>query len=353
MIQFLIGCAVLCIPASPVGSTDDGTLQLDRELDALAKNVPSQSGPETHVGAYLKTSFDYDSETDTRFFNIDRARVNFDATIDKYSARVQVEAAAGSAQILNAYGAWQCNDYLRTTFGRFQTPLYWNTLLEPNRDLFILRTDSGEFWIGGAPGQLSENMGVMLDGAVSKLHWTAAVQNGVDSTADQMAFTGRLRFDVLGAGVGMTEGAYGAPEEAAFSVGAGYFNDQGARDNTNTRVDGDVWAFDAQFTQGLFAANGEYLMYPKNADNLINPASLLNDANPWAVTASYMIVANKYEIAARYHDADDASNSRDITLGVNRYIVGHDVKVQLNVAQVTKDNHSDITRIGVALTVSK
>jgi hypothetical protein len=239
---------------------------------------------------------------------------------------------------------------MRTTFGRFQSPLYWNGLVDPRHQLFVLRTASDEFWIGGRPAQLDDNFGVMLNGAFDRLHWWLAVQNGVDGTGDEHALTARARFDVLGNGVGMIEGAYGAPDEATLSVGAGWYDDGGALDGGGNSADGDCLAFDAQYANGRWAMNAEMLDYGQNAVNVFD----VPDSTPWAVALSYMLQPDKWELAARYQDVDSPTNLADITVGVNYYVVGHDVKWQLNVVDTTSDNDiEETTSIALALTIGK
>lgn len=356
MLPLLMGSVAFGLAAT---SEVDGTQtwgSLDSELSALSATL---QGPTTGVRleGFLRTLIAQDSDSpafagspnaDVLGTAIDRARLGLDADLGKYSIRVELEAAGGDARLLDGYGTWHCSDYLRTTLGRFQAPLYWNGLVSPRNQLFVLRTASDEFWIGGDPARFADDIGVMVDGGVEKFHWWFAVQNGADGTADELALTGRIRYDVLGKGIGLVEGAYGAPDEAALSVGVGWHDDGAAVDGGGNSADGDVLAFDAQYANGAWAMNAEFLDYSAGSVNVYDTP----DSQPWAVALSYMLQPNQWEVAARYQDVDTASNLTDITVGVNYYVSGHDVKWQFNVINLTSDNDvEETTALALALTV--
>ena len=55
------------------------------------------------------------------------------------------------------------------------------------------------------------------------------------------------------------------------------------------------------------------------------------DSNTWDATVSYMLVPAKWEAAVRYDEINNsAANTDAFTFGLNRYLHGHDVKLQLN-----------------------
>lgn len=358
MLPMLFGSLALGLPMASDVQSNQGWSSLDAELSGLSAALQDPANALSWDG-YLRVFIAQDSDspalagqpnTDALGTALDRARLGLRGGVGEYSFRVQLEAAGGDARLLDAYAAWECRPNLRTTMGRFQSPLYWNGLVDPRNQLFVLRTASDEFWIGGRPAQFDDNVGVMVDGSFQRLHWWVAAQNGVDGTADELALTGRLRYDVLGQGVGMVEGAYGAPDDAALSVGVGWFDDGGAVDGGGNSADGDVLAFDAQYANGSWAMNAEMLDYSKGSVNVFD----VPDSTPWAVAVSYMVQPNTWEVAARYEDADTATNLGAITLGVNYYVSGHDVKWQFNVIDTTSDNDiEETTALALALTVGK
>lgn len=356
MLSLLLGSVALGLSATSELEEVRSWSSLDAELASLSASLQApQSG--IVLDGYLRTfaaqvsdapAFAGQPNDDVMGVVLDRARLGMNGSSGEYSFRIELEAAGGDARILDAYGAWQCNEHLRTTMGRFQTPLYWNGLVDPRYQLFVLRTVSDEFWIGGDPARLDDEIGLMLDGAMGRLKWWLAAQNGADGIGDELAFTGRLRFDVLGQGVGMTEGSYGAPDDAALSVGVGWHDDGGALDGGGNSADGDVLAADAQYANGAWALNAEFLDYSAGSVNVFATP----DSQPWAVAISYMIQPNTWEVAARYQDVDTSSNLTDITLGVNYYANGHNAKWQFNVINLSSDASSEeTTALALALTV--
>jgi hypothetical protein len=358
MLQALLGCLTLCVGTANSADGTDDWLKLDRELSELASSASADAGG-ARVSGYLRTFYAFQNDApafagspndDVSGFFLDRVRLEVDGEAGKVALRTRVEAAGGVVRLLDAYASCQCSEYFQATMGRFQTPLYWNGMLDPKNNLFILRTASDEFWIGGQPAKFDDNVGVMVNGTFDRFHWWASVQNGVDGTADDFAFTGRVRVDVLGGGVGMVEGAYGAKDDAALSAEVGYFDDEGALDAGGSSVTGGCFVFDTEFTMGRISANAEILDYSKDAVNVFDTP----DTTPWAVAASYMISPNTWEAAARYQDVDTPTNLRDVTVGVNRYVVGHDVKWQLNVVRTLSDSSvEESTSVAVGLTVGK
>jgi hypothetical protein len=71
------------------------------------------------------------------------------------------------------------------------------------------------------------------------------------------------------------------------------------------------------------------------------------------VTASFMLDPERYEVALRYEMLDDVNDAKALTLGINRYVAGHDVKWVLNVADVSSDlDTQDGLVVGLGLTVN-
>lgn len=56
----------------------------------------------------------------------------------------------------------------------------------------------------------------------------------------------------------------------------------------------------------------------------------MSDTTPYAFTASYMLGEDEYEIAARYEESDNVNDDSALTVGVNKYVHGHDIKWTLS-----------------------
>src|SRR5688572_29798852 len=132
--------------------------RLDRELDLLlasSAQVPA-AGPVVH--GLLRTRWAYLPEVlpgdeDLNGFSIDRAQIAIGGPVGAdYGYRVQLEAAGGPAQLLDAYGTWQADERVRVTMGRFRSPLMWESQLDDGDVLFLTRTDSGELFYGRDEG---------------------------------------------------------------------------------------------------------------------------------------------------------------------------------------------------------
>jgi hypothetical protein len=294
-------------------------------------------------------------ETLSGFF-LDRAQFAIEGQVEDYAFRFQLEGAGGSLVPLDMYGTWLVNEQLRVTMGNMRSPFMWESLLDDSDLLYLQRTDSGELFYSRQPG-------AMINGNISFVRWMAACQNGFDSVGDRQAYTGRLTLDVLGGGVGWKQGAYGGDDEMHLSVSGALFDDNGVP------KDGEVWTADAQFEIGAFAADAQWIDYPDDGLPDIGPppTSIFpnhENAQSIAASVSWVFVPDKYEVGVRYeatgnqltdpitsisHDDKD----RAWTLGVNRYIAGHDVKWLFNVVHVDSgDPAKDNTlRFGLGLNI--
>ena len=75
-------------------------------------------------------------------------------------------------------------------------------------------------------------------------------------------------------------------------------------------------------------------------------------SSPWDANISYLFTP-EWEAAARYQHSDDAEKTTAYTIGVNRYVKGHDIKWQAEYEHIKTNNASgDISVWGVGLAVS-
>ena len=118
--------------------------------------------------------------------------------------------------------------------------------------------------------------------------------------------------------------------------------------------DGLAWNADVYLVHRDFSFAAELVNYEAGYD-LDIPLEQRGDTTPWSATASYMLVPDKYEVALRYDDYDDRDSPLDYdrklwTVGLNRYIRGHDLKWQLNYAYLENGgNTGDESGSGLAL----
>ena len=320
---------------------------LDHDIEALsATSTQDESGGPT-VKGLLKTAWIsapnlLSPSQDISGFSLVNAQVELNGHVgDRSEYRVQLEAAGGNAQILDAYGAWRWDEHLRVTLGNFRAPLMWESQLADGDMLYLLRTDSAALFY-------SRDEGAMVDGSWKRLHWAASLQNGFDNQAGEQAACGRLGVDVIGEGVGLHQGAYGEDGAMSLTVGGGVYSDSGIS------KEGSVYTADAQFRLERFAAEGSFTKYGNGNDGANRIFATRHDSQAWAASASFMAIENLVEVAARYQDTDNDQNARDITLGVNYYMKGHAAKLQVDATRIFSDDPTveDTYRAGIGVNVS-
>jgi hypothetical protein len=330
--------------ASPASGHDEWS-DLDRDIESLAASWSPQGG-DLAVHGLLRALYGYASDTsgnlfmgadDISGFALERAQIEVEGTVEDYSFRMQYEAAGGVAALLDAYAAWQINEYVRFTMGNFRPPLLFESLLDDSHRLFILRTDAGELFYG-------RDMGARLEGRYDRFRWTVATQNGADSIGDDMAVSGRFGLDILGDGQKLARGAYDGTRQHQLSVNLAGLDDASAPSS------GEIVAADAQWSYDRFAADAHVVNFGDDP-GFFGPRS---DSTAYQVTASFMIVPQKYELAVQYQETDNVDGDSAITVGVNRYVSGHDVKWLVNFASAESDDGSkefDVFLIGLNIRV--
>jgi len=336
--------AALVSPAFARG--DENWANLDRELEALASSAAQANPDGPKLSGLVRARYAYLPEIlpgaeDYSGFEIDRAQVVLEGQAsESYSYRIQYEGAGSTAQLLDAFGAWQANEYLRVTMGRFRAPLAWESQLDDSDLLFLTRTDLGELFY-------QRDDGAMLSAKFDIVNVSVSMQNGLDSAGEEQAFCARAGVDVLGGGVGLHQGAYGAGEQTRLSAGAGYYNDQSIGNGN----DGTITTADAQLQLSRFYAEA---MVTKFGDGFNGVFTNRSDSTPYTLSASWMLVENRWEVALRYQDTDNVFQESDTSLGVNYYVAGHDVKWQAVVAEIQSDdpNIDQTWRFGVGLNVN-
>lgn len=316
---------------------------LDREIEALSASSLQDADSGVHVGglvraAWLDAPNLLPGQKDLEGFRLLNTQLELAGQVsDHAGVRLEIEAAGGTAQVLDAYGTWRFNDLLRCTVGHFRAPLLWESQLRDSDLLFLLRTDAGELFY-------TRDTGAMLDGDWERLHWAVSLQNGLDSNAGRQAVCARVGVDVIGQNAGLHQGAYGVEDSQSLSVAGAFYNDSGVD------KDGSTYSSDAQLKLGRFAADGSITIYGDGTNGIF---ATRDQAQSWSATVSYMAIPDLVEVAARYQDIDNDKNARDITFGVNYYMVGHLAKLQLNITRVWSEDPTvdETTRSGFGMTL--
>jgi hypothetical protein len=108
---------------------------------------------------------------------------------------------------------------------------------------------------------------------------------------------------------------------------------------------------DAMYKHNGFSFMGEYAKRTADdevateADGVTPTGDIVLTGNALNLQAGYLFDSN-YEIAARYTtvEYEDVTNklpTNQYTLGVNKFVVGHKLKIQSDISYTTEDNESD------------
>ena len=310
--------AIALSMATGVSYANNGWTTLDQEISGLSSSLTAQNAGGPKVGGWVITSVRSQGDgagagTDELGFNLDEVRLHVTGDVSNdYSYKVSFEFDGGAAELKDAYIKWKLMDSISATMGQFYLPTFRSATSDETKLLFLQRTINGQ-------NLNARDQGLMVGGNFEMLGWGIAVQDGADGNADELRITLNVTADVMGKGAGAVEGAYGAAEGTNLSVGGFYHMDDG------NGVNGfDVFGLEAYFTMGVIAVAAEYGDY----DAL--------DSSPFSITASYLFT-EMYEAGVRYEDADDAGNTNFITVGVNRYSAGHNLKWTLQYQTIDSD----------------
>jgi hypothetical protein len=319
-------------PAASVSGdfADSDWSNLDRVMAELTAEGQGLNGDDRRplaVSGFLRTNFAYSEDVsppgmpgkDMAGFNLDAARIELSGRTAGMDAFVSADAFTGTMILLDAMVTVHPTDMVSIVAGQFRLPLLRTGLLRFSDTLFISRTRNGIF-------ASLRDRGAMVQVDEGVFHGQLAIHNGADTVGSDHQVTGRITLDVAGEGVQEREGAYGAPQELAATIGVSGTDDQGL-DN------GEIVAFEAAMTMGPISFQGEYLNYGRTYDldvlGIPIPGSR-SDTNPYSLTASAMVVPDRVELALRFDDFEDNLGRELLTAGANYYFEGHAAKLQLN-----------------------
>jgi hypothetical protein len=356
MNKFVFG-ALAVTTASTLGFAKNGEdwMTLDREIESLASGM-AQGGSGFTLDGWVKSSYADSGDVtiggnDLGGFSLDSIRANLDGQLGDFNLHVALEGSddvgfgyfggVGNAffeGVIDAYTTFNITEQVGVQIGYFRPPFLNDSLRDENEFLFIDRTVQGDTWA-------FRDQGATFSFIMDQFSAWLGLQNGVDAQGDDLVLTGRAEFNAMGQAQSSTEGAYGSADENALSLGVGYYDD----DNLS---DGTAISFDADFSRGPLYAAASIVDYDDGIGYVI-PAGTVSGETPWDVTVSYMFAPDEWEVAGRWEDFDDSDDSSMLSLGVNYYVEGHDVKWQLNYSTIDSDNSTnEIDVLAVALLVS-
>lgn len=327
MNKLVYGAIALTAVSASAFATDNGWVSLDQEINNLNASLSAQNATGPKVGGYVQVR--YDNSTDIQIndpvsttdhdlsgFSLNNVRVEItgDAGSD-YSYKVSFELSSGTADLKDAYAKFKIGEDVSGKIGQFKANFLRSSTVSDNKTLFLDRTviGSGHEWN-------DRDVGLEFGFHYDTIDVTASVQNGTDLQGDELELCAKLNINLMGGGVGKVEGAYGAGDSTALSAGLSYMEDANLPESS-------LVGAELELTSGPFSLAGEMVML--DVDNFIDfgPGGVLftTDSTPWNATGSYLF-SDMWEGAVRFEDMDDVDSSSQMTVGVNYYVSGHDIK---------------------------
>lgn len=363
------GLALTLVSASAF-ATDTGWVSLDQEIHSLNASLSAQNATGPKLGGYIRSRWATSSDDalnppivpsnpnneHLQGFLIDNVRIELtgDAGSD-YSYKVSFDLAgeaAGGATTLtpgglllkDAYVKFKIGDYVTGKMGQFKANFLRSSTVRDQNLLFLDRTLLGDFsmWNTREPG-------LEFAGSFDTIGWSVSAQNGIDGVAKKNEYCAKVSANLIGGGVGKVEGAYGAGDGTALSAGLAWMDD-------GTLDKGSAIGAEVALTAGPFSVHAEIVDLDDNIPGSLNPIVVglpIANTTPWDLTASYLFT-EAWEAMIRYEDLDDdADDSSLLSLGVNYYVAGHDIKWTAQWQKFKTDNAiGDTDLLSIGLTVS-
>lgn len=323
-----IGAAALTLSGISVASETDYS-SFDKDIEALVSGQVAAAGP--HIAGYLQVLYQNSGDimvggNDLGGFDIPRARVSFTGEHGEYGYKVQVDAARSTDILLDAYIDIPVSN-VSARAGMFKAGISRGGQLSSSKLFFINRSQIADLFD-------NRDTGVMLSGDFDQLGWMLTLHNGGDMQGDELRVSGRIEFDVMGNGIGNVEGAFGGPDEMTGTVALALYDDGSVNDGTGTLVE-------AHMATGEFSFGAEILDSDAGgvagAPGTPSAAAFTGDGTAFSVYGTYMLTPDQWELGIRFQDFDDAADTTQIDVGVNRYIDGHGLKYSFGYTTTSSD----------------
>ena len=397
MNRFVFGALAFATASSLAsGGTDVSSergdwLSLDREISSLSTTLSNQGPSGFALSGFMRGRLQWSSDIDNvngtgddlLGFGLDNIRLNFDGSIGDYGVHVSADGvsfapktvtpgsssvlgsimgggqyvgsgyngqgyvgdigSAGNLQIADAWITSAIGNDVDITVGQFRAPFSNNALVDADRLLGPERTFLGSAWD-------ARDLGVMVNGISGRFGWWVAVQNGFDGVADDLHYTLRAAYTLLGSGGPPTVlGAHGMGQDEHAWVAASYSSD----DESALGDDRTAWLIEGGYRTGPWFVAGEFGFM----DEGFFPAAAggPDDINPIAVMASYAF-NNDWEAWVQLEDLDDEDDTTVYQIGVNYYQAAQDAKWYAAYQMADSDNNAleyDKLVIGYSVSVGR
>lgn len=346
--------------------TDERTWSaLDRDIESLAAALAQNPAP-MGVSAWMKVAYRANSdkfvdldgdnvedanENDLGGVQFQGARLIFTGKVGPFDVKLSGEGASGgnvgNLSTRDAFARTALSGDVHLQVGNFRAPFLFSAVASDEKEVFFDRTAQGALWSSREPG-------LMLDGVHGPFTWWASALNGGDGAGEEWLLIIKAAFALVGEPILPKQtGGYGIDSPTRFQLGVGYADDASASigDATATSLEGVLLS-------GPVFALAEFLDYDDGFVTGSIPrgqasrAAIANvaDTSPWSATLGLM-VSEQDELALRFENLDDATNTRNYWLGYTRYMAGQPAKLQLNWVR-SDDDVDETDELIVGLVVS-
>jgi phosphate-selective porin len=338
------------------------------EAQSLGIIKPAGKEPTLSIGGLLQVQTEVGDRGDSRFANdndrvyLRRARLNaagkfleeFDFKLEMDFAGTLANTTGLRAQLTDGYVNWNRNPEANIKIGQFKTPFGYEQLYADPR-LFTLERSLVNDRL-----TVSRQLGVQVGGELFEKRLTYAVGvfngNGVNNNFnddDRFLLAGRL------SGV-LWQGRLGG-ESASWSLGGNAYSSEDTNipqasefgfDSTPSTADRDnIFAgkrrgtgFDTQLQAGRFDFWAEALR--TKWEPISGRPSRSFESDGWYAQGSWYVVKDRFQVVLKAESFDPRSEVDDDdveigTAGVNWYLKGHDLKLQMNYLRIQSETQDD------------
>ncbi|MDG2143914.1 MAG: porin [Planctomycetota bacterium] len=335
----LIGLAVVTL-LTPLASANEASwLELDQDISTLAA-TSSVGSSGASISGFIQSSYKSDSENDKGEWDFSGVRINVKSNVEDIALKISFDLKSGSLSLKDAFARWDATESMSVTWGKFKRPFLHSFLTSANKRLFVGSTANA--------ANDARAHGVMLNGDLSDMGtWQVAATNGEDPATDDMHYTARVAFDLVGeGGFNAFEGARGDAAGTNLSLGVSYA-EENAPDLEHHKVGielaGNVDAISFHLDMVMYSDDSSAPLDKTFSVEEVTGPPLeaakggLADTSPLGLTLAYML-ADDMEIAVRHEDFDDDFDTTRLTVGFNYYAIApNSVVWQLNYSDSSSD----------------
>lgn len=365
MKKLVISALTASVASATALASESEWARLDRDVQALSASLSSLEKSEVQLSGYIRAAYLSSSDVtvasetpgedaDLGDFSVLNARLKASGTVGdvEYVLMAGFEDGGTASILKDAYINIPIGANLKVRTGQFKAIVARDSLVSSSKLFFVDRSELGTLFG-------SRREGIALMGNFEAFDWAITVQDGTDGAGDELFFAVRGAIDLMGDGVDMIEGAYGAPEDIEGTIGVSYWDD-------GTLDEGDGFLVEATMAAQMYSINAYVAdigdeVYRGNEsgsllggyNSMLDTSFIGADSTPFGIMATFMITQptpeqGGWEIGARFQDMDDVADTNIIDLGINYYASGHDYKYFLQYKTIDSDaGDADLIAIGV------